>query len=177
MSPSNLLKPTKSTSTSFSRNSFSNRIVISDPLGFSSFFIFRHLLFSSVRLDSKPIIILHAQMIRATTHKNPENSVSTALTFLKVSPLFLCLIFTSLFFLRARKFETDDSRFLPFVIGVSRLFFIVRLHLARFDRTVTRLKLHRGSVLAAAPGENARLHGPRGHGEFQCNGNRYASFQ
>lgn len=60
------------------------------------------------------------------------------------------------------------------IIGVSHIFFIVRLHLARFDGAVTRLKLHRESnVLAAAPRENARLHRPRGHGQFRRDGNRY----
>lgn len=60
------------------------------------------------------------------------------------------------------------------IIGVSHIFFIVRLHLARFDGAVTRLKLHRESnVLAAAPRENARLHRPRGHGQFRRDGDRY----
>lgn len=82
----------------------------------------------------------------------------------------------SLYSFLSKKIRNGGCAFLPFVsiIGVSHIFFIVRLHLARFDGAVTRLKLHRESnVLAAAPRENARLHRPRGHGQFRRDGNRY----
>lgn len=82
----------------------------------------------------------------------------------------------SLYSFLSKKIRNEGWAFLPFVsiIGVSHIFFIVRLHLARFDGAVTRLKLHRESnVLAAAPRENARLHRPRGHGQFRRDGNRY----